>query len=158
MDAINSSKKQILKERQNISKYTGLLRGRMVLLACLVLLFVPLSPVSIYLFAFFFVAPWAVSDIIAGKNSPQPLLLQSCAKKYHYTQAKFITEQCFGYFTVLLLAVWQITLKGSYLTALFRTAPTFVLLLYMVCRIAGTILTRRNIHNYYMTLDSLQNE
>lgn len=152
----NTSDRKILREQRNISKCAGLRYGRILLLVCLLFLFIPLRPVSIYLFALFFLVPWILSNIIADKKKAEPILLGSCAKKYHYDSIQLMMEQLMGRAAVFFLAVWQVFVSRS-VPAFLQLAPGIILLLYLLCRITSTMIVRRQIHHYYTRLLSLEN-
>lgn len=156
MQQKNTSKEQIIREQRNISKCAGLLYSRILLLICLFFLIIPLQPASLYLFIFFFLIPWIVSNSLTSKKEAEPILLCSCAKKYHYTSIQLSVEQHIGRIAVLLLAVWQLSVTHSSVTAYLQLTPGVVLFLYLVCRISTTIIIHHKIHRYYMDLISLE--
>ncbi|RKI42968.1 hypothetical protein D7V86_00260 [bacterium D16-51] len=151
----NISKGQILHEQRNISRYTGLLYGRIFLLPCLFLFIVPLGPVPAYLFAFLLLAPVLLCSLLENKENAEPVLLDSCAKKYRYTAVRLSVEQHTGRIAVLLLAAWQFYIPSS-LAVYLHLAPAALLMLYLIWRIISTAITRHNIHSYYMELRSLE--
>lgn len=155
MQTISTSKEQIIKEQRNISKCAGLLCGRLLLLFGLFLLIVPLSPVAAYLFAFFLLTPWLLSNILENRKTPVPVSLNSCAEKYHYSSIHLSVEQNIGRIAILLLAAWQFYIPDSIAIYLYL-APGSLLMLYLLCRIISTMIIRHSIHSYYMELRSLQ--
>lgn len=155
MQNINVPKGQILHEQRNISKYSGLLYGRIFLLPCLFLFIVPLGPVPAYLFAFFLLSPILLGNLLENKKDAEPILLGSCAKKYRYTAVRLSIEQHIGRIAVLLLAAWQFYIPSS-LAVYLHLAPASLLMLYLLCRIIITAVIRHNIHSYYMELRSLE--
>ena len=148
------SREQIMREQRNISKYAGLLCGRILLLFGLFLLIIPLSPVAAYLFAFFLLIPWLLSNTLERKKTTAPAILNSYAKKFHYTSIHLSVEQSIGRIAVFLLASWQFFLSGP-IAIYLQLAPGILLLLYLLCRIISTSIIRHNIHSYYMELRSL---
>lgn len=149
----NSKKVQILKEKQNISKYTGLLCGRIFLLFCLFALLAVLQPAPFYIFIFLLLCPWVLSTIASSRQKPQKILLSFCAKKFYYTPIKLAIEKHIGNCIIILLAVWQIVFPPfNESFSIIRQAPAFLLLLYLICRIAATIITRQMIHHIYTKL------
>ena len=148
------SREQIMREQRNISKHAGLLCGRILLLGGLFLLIAPLPPVSVYLFVFFFLVPWLLSNILESKKTAAPPILSSYAKKFHYTPIHLSVEQAMGRIAVFLLASWQFFISGS-IAVYLHLAPGILLLLYLLCRIISTAIIRHKIHSYYMDLRSL---
>lgn len=154
MQTITISREQITKEQRNISKCAGLLCGRLLLLGGLLLLIIPLNPVAAYLFAFFLLAPWLLSNILENRKTTEPVLLNSCAKKFHYSSIQYSVERNIGRAAVLLLAAWQFYIPNS-IAIYLHLAPGILLFLYLVCRIICTAIIQHNIHSYYMELRSL---
>lgn len=149
----NSKNLQIIREKQNISKYTGLLYGRILLLICLFSLLTIVSPSSFYLFVFLLLCPWIFSNIMTSKQKTQEILLPFCAKKFYYTPAKLTVEKYIGNCIIILLAVWQLLFPPSIESfPIIRQTPAFLLLLYLICRIAVTVITRQMIHRIYTNL------
>lgn len=149
----HSQQIQILKEKQSISKYTGLLYGRILLLFCLFALLAVLQPAPFYIFIFLLLCPWVLSNIAASKQKSHELLLPFCAKKFYYTPIKLVIEKHIGNCIIILLGIWQIVFPPSNESfSIIRQAPAFLLLLYLICRIAVTIITRQMIHRIYTKL------
>lgn len=156
MDTISQQYAQILKERRNISKYSGLLCGRLFLMACLLFLSCFLLPVTIYFFAFLLLFPWAFSNILSSKKHTQPdIFLKSCADKYFYTPVRMTVEKLTGNFTILLLVLWQLQITQSGRTGFFVLAPALCLFAYLLSRIFSTFIIRGKIHQFYLNLDSI---
>jgi len=148
------SREQIMREQRNISKYAGLLCGRILLLGGLFLLIVPLNPVAAYLFAFFLLVPWLLSNTLESKKPANPSILSSYAKKFHYTSIHLSVEQTMGRIAVFLLAAWQFFISGP-IAVYLQPAPGILLFLYLLCRIISTSIIRHKIYSYYMELRSL---
>ena len=147
---------QILREQRNISKYSGLLCGRLLLMACLLLLSYFLLPVTMYFFAFLLLFPWVFSNILSSRKRNRPdILLASCAERYFYTPARMTIEKFTGNFTILLLILWQMQVIQSERTDLFVLAPALCLFAYLLSRIFGTLLIRSKIRQFYLNLDSI---
>lgn len=148
---------EINKEKREISKYAGLVFGRVLLLIELFFLLFLLRPVSIYLFTFFLLFPWIFSNILSSKSeeAKQPLLF-SCAKKFYYTPFRYRAEKLTGKMILFFLVVWQISLNQtiSY-PVLLQLAPGIILLTYILGRIICTVMMRRKIHLYYTNFLSL---
>ncbi len=145
---------QIYKEQRNISRYTGLLISRIILMVCLFFLLVVLRPFSFYFFALLLLYPWIIANILAEKKKFPKTLLASCAKKYFYTPEKFTAEKQLSYYIIFALVVWQAYINTKPLDIVFlNPAPGFLLLIYLISRIAATAITSRNIHNYYISME-----
>jgi len=144
---------RIQKEKRNISKYTGLLYSRILLLFCLFALLAVLQPAPFYIFIFLLLCPWILSSIAASRQNSQEILLSFCAKKFYYTPVKLSIEKHIGNCIIMLLAIWQILFPPSNESfSIIRQAPAFLLLLYLICRIVTTIITRQVIHWMYKNL------
>lgn len=156
MDNTSQQYTQILREQRNISKYSGLVCGRIFLMACLLVLSCFLLPVTMYFFAFLLLFPWAFSNILSSRKRDIPdILLESCAGKYFYTPTRMTIEKFTGNFTVLLLILWQLQIIQSERTDLFVLAPALCLFAYLLSRIFSTLVIRNKIHQFYLNLDSI---
>lgn len=150
---------QIYREQRNISRYTGLLISRIILMVCLFFLLVVLRPFSFYFFALLLLYPWIIANILTEKKKFPKILLASCAKKYFYTPEKFTAEKQLSYYIIFALIVWQAYLNTKPLDIVFlNPAPGFLLLIYLISRIAATAITSRNIHNYYISMEILDRD
>lgn len=153
MKSSHSKNIQILKEKRNISKYAGLLYSRIFLLFCLFALLAVLQPAPFYIFIFLLLCPWVLSNIATSKQKPQDVLLSFCAKKFYYTPIKLMIEKYIGNCIIILLVIWQIVYPPSNESfSIIRQAPAILLLLYLICRIAATAITRQMIHRFYSKL------
>ena len=156
MNTTSQQYTQIHREQRNISKYSGLLCGRLFLMACLLLLSFFLLPVTMYFFIFLLLFPWAFSNILSSHKHDEPnILLASCADRYFYTPARMTIEKFTGRFTILLLILWQLQIIQSERTDLFVLAPSVCLFTYLLSRILGTLFIRSKIHQFYLNLDSI---
>lgn len=150
---------QIEKEQRAISKYTGLLFARIILMICLFFLLLFMRPFSFYFFALLLLYPWIVANILSEKKQFSKILLISCAKKYYYTPAKFTAEKQLSYYTIFALVVWQMYINPNALEfGILHLAPGVLLLIYLISRIFITALTHREIHNYYTNLEILDTD
>lgn len=157
MQSDNIQSIQINKEKRNISKYVGLVFGRIVLLAGLFILFFFLLPISVYLFAYFLLFPWIFSNILASRSKEiSPLFLDSCAKKYFFTPSRYRAEKFTGKAIIFFLIIWQISLNRtlSY-PVIIQIAPAIILLIYLLSRMICTMTIRKKIHRYYMNFLNL---
>lgn len=155
---ILSQKRQVQEEIRQISKYAGLLAGRIFLLICLLLLFYAFRPTSIYLFAFGVAFPPFFASLFQRqtKTTEATLLLDSCAKKYYYSSYRFHSELYTGHIFVLGLLLWQLYLRSSQTAAFpLSTAPGLILLGYLLCRIISTRIFQHKIKIYYRDLKIL---
>lgn len=143
---------QVMADKRNISRYTGLLYSRIVLLVCLLFLTIAVQPIPLYLFAFLLLCPWIFSNIPGKKSNSPQVLLTFCAKKYSYTPVRLTVEKYIGVCTILLLVAWQLLSPPATGSSILRLAPGFLLLLYLLCRILATAVTRRRIHRLYTEL------
>ena len=147
---------QIYREQRNISRYTGLLVSRIILMVCLFFLLIFLRPFSFYFFALLLLYPWIIANILSGKKKYQKTLLASCAKKYFYTPERFTAEKQLSYYIIFALVVWQATLNTKPLDITFlNPAPGFLLLIYLISRILVTTIASHNIHKYYTNMEIL---
>ena len=153
---MHKKQSQVIREQRNISKYTGLLCGRIMLMVCFFVLFIILQPTAFYFLVFLLFCPWILSHFFEKKQKAPELLLNSCAKKYFYTPNSLAVEKIIGTCIVLLLSFWQLLLapKES-MFILLRLAPGLLLLFYLVCRILTTAIVRQRIHRSYMELTLL---
>lgn len=147
---------QIRREQHSISKYSGLVCGRLLLMGCLLLLSCFLLPVTMYFFIFLLLFPWVFSNILNSRSrNKQDILLVSCADRYFYTPARMTMEKFTGHLTILLLILWQLQISQSERTDLLILAPALCLLAYLLSRILGTLIIRNKIHQFYLNLDSI---
>lgn len=144
----------IQKEAAKISKYAALNCSRIVLLLCLLILFYPMRPTAIYLFALTAVFPWVFGNILESKHpDTKPLILSFCAEKYHYSPTKHLAEKCIGNAMIFFLIIWQLTVNNaSSIHGFWKLSPSICLILYCLCRLISPILFRRKIHNDYLNL------
>lgn len=150
---------QVHQEQRNISRYTGLLISRIILMVCLFFLLVFLRPFSFYLFALLLFYPWIIANILAEKKKFPKTLLASCAKKYFYSPEKFTAEKQLSYYIIFALVVWQIYInKKIFDIALLNLAPGFLLFIYLISRILSTAIASHNVHNYYTSLEILEKD
>ena len=153
MNINNSQNIIIQKEKQNISKYTGLLYSRIFLLFCLFVLLAVLPSAPFYFFVFLLLCPWIFSNIATSRHKSQTLLLSFGAKSFYYTPINLSVEKSIGYCIVLLLVIWQIVFPPTEAAfPILRLVPGFLLLLYLIFRITATAIARRMIHRIYTKL------
>lgn len=148
---------KIRKESSDIAQYAGLVTGRLVLLACLCIVMFPLRPVSIYLIAICALFPWIFSIILSEKHpEAQEISLYFCAQKYRYQPNKFLSEKCTGYGIMILLAVWQFSIKNaSDKYGIWYLAPAVCLLIYFLCRLISTRIFHRKVRQEYFEMKLL---
>lgn len=153
MQIKQSQNTQIIIEQKNISKYTGLLYGRIFLLISLLLLLIVLQPTPFYLFVFLLLCPWIFSNILSARMETPEILLTFCAKKYSYTPVKLTIEKYIGNCTILLFIIWQLLFPPkTILFPVLRLTPGLLLLLYLICRIITTFITQKKIRQLYTEL------
>lgn len=150
---------QIYREQRNISRFTGLLISRIIIMVCLFFLLVVLRPFSFYFFALLLLYPWIIANILAEKKTFPEILLASCAKKYSYTPEKFTAEKQLSYYIIFALVVWQAYINTKPLDIVFlNLAPAFLLFIYLISRIVATTVTSHNIYNYYISMEILDRD
>lgn len=148
-------KNQIIKETRSISRYAGLLCGRLLLLFLLFILLLCSFSGLAYFFAFLLIVPGIFSMLLEKKRADAPILLNSSARRFFYTDARFKAEQHIGRCIILLLTFWQVTMSQTSDSILTALTPGILLLLYLFCRILSTSLIRHSIHRYYHNLTAL---
>lgn len=153
---MNSTQSQVITDQRNISRYTGLLYSRLLLMGTLFALLIFLQPVSFYFLVFLLFCPWLLRHFFEKKGGSAKPVLNYCAKKYFYTPARLKAEQIMGNSIVLLLSFWQLLAapKASSFLSL-RLAPGILLLIYLICRISAATIVRQKIHRLYMELTLL---
>lgn len=158
MHITRDNRKKIKKEASDIGKCAGLTCSRIALLVCLLFLFLPMRPTSIYLFTLAAIFPWILTNILAGRQADsQQIALPFCAKKYFYTPARYLAEKYSGNGLVICLATWQIVAGNSQnLQGVWKIAPALCLLVYCLCRLVSTIIFRRKIRRDFFELRMLQ--
>ena len=139
-------------EKRMISRYAGMLGGRIFLLVLLFFSIPAMKPVSAYLFSFFLLFPWILSNIFASRKYPENrLILETCAKKFYYSPARRHAESLTKNCIIFFLLIWQITInKQNHPVSPFpAVVPGLFLFLYLIFTIFCTIIIRRKIHHYY---------
>lgn len=142
---------QIQKEKRYISKYSGSVIARTVLLFFLFICIPFLARTSLFLFIFFLLFPPIFSSILTERSkSNVTVLLESCAKKFNFTFSRYRAENITKNFIIFSLVVWQVVNNQRDIAILLQLIPGILLLIYILSTMIATMIMRNKIHKYYM--------
>lgn len=146
----------VKREATMLSRYIGLLAGRLTTVVLSFLCLSYLSPACVYISLFGLVLPLGLQSVLsAGAGKEPDWQLPLTLKKYHFTALRFRCEKIAAPIFLVFLLGWQYALSRGEQPVFWGIVPALLFLVNVVVRILTTILFRIHLHREFTGMKQL---